>query len=74
MCHLWCTVDPLDELCTVCGVAKDLGDKGPALVCDRPGCIRGAHLGCLDPPLTEVPEGDWFCNSRCKKAGVCLFF
>jgi len=24
------------------------------LECDR--CLAGCHLGCLSPPLTEVPE------------------
>ena len=29
------------------------------LICD--GCDKLFHLFCLDPPLHEVPEGDWFC-------------
>ena len=24
-------------------------------------CDRLMHLGCLNPPLTAVPEGEWFC-------------
>jgi hypothetical protein len=24
-------------------------------------CDYPYHLGCLDPPLTAVPEGEWFC-------------
>lgn len=28
--------------------------------CDS--CPNVFHLGCLDPPLLEVPEGDWFCD------------
>ena len=29
------------------------------LLCD--GCDHGYHTYCLDPPLEEVPDGDWFC-------------
>jgi hypothetical protein len=31
-------------------------DTVACLQCDHP-----YHLGCLTPPLTEVPEGEWFC-------------
>lgn len=42
--------------CEICGLA----DR-PAilLLCDR--CDEGFHTTCVDPPLAEVPEGDWFC-------------
>ena len=30
------------------------------LLCDRCNC--GFHMGCLDPPLSVVPAGDWFCT------------
>lgn len=29
------------------------------LFCDD--CDRGYHLYCLDPPLSEPPEGEWSC-------------
>jgi transposase InsO family protein len=29
------------------------------IICD--GCEGGWHMGCLDPPLTDVPEGKWLC-------------
>ena len=32
------------------------------LLCDRCNC--GFHMGCLDPPLSVVPAGDWFCSHR----------
>lgn len=35
------------------------------LLCD--GCDNGFHTYCLDPPLLEIPEGNWFC-SKCKPA------
>ncbi len=31
------------------------------LLCDHPYCDAGYHTFCLDPPLTAVPSGDWFC-------------
>ena len=53
--------------CTVCG--KDEDDEH-MLVCD--GCDGLYHMQCLDPPLTTLPEGDWFCPTcaarfACKK-------
>ncbi len=36
-------------------------DDGEMLVCD--GCDGLFHCKCLDPPLTSIPEGDWFCSS-----------
>ena len=32
-------------------------DRDDALQCERP-----FHLNCLSPPLTNVPEGEWFCD------------
>jgi hypothetical protein len=29
------------------------------LLCDK--CNKGFHLECLNPPLKQVPAGDWFC-------------
>ena len=29
------------------------------LLCD--GCDKGYHTYCIEPPIEEVPEGDWFC-------------
>lgn len=45
-----------NDFCVVCD------DGGDLLVCD--GCERAYHLGCLKPPLSHIPEGDWFCP-RC---------
>ncbi|KAF8464364.1 PUA-like domain-containing protein [Kalaharituber pfeilii] len=46
--------------CFVCG-GKD--DENQTLVCDE--CEMYYHLRCLDPPLTQLPEEEWFCP-RCK--------
>jgi [histone H3]-trimethyl-L-lysine4 demethylase len=34
------------------------------LLCD--GCDCGYHIFCLDPPLSSIPRGQWFCHT-------CLF-
>ena len=43
--------------CKVCG-SKD--DEDAMLLCD--GCDAGYHIYCMDPPMEEVPDGDWFCK------------
>lgn len=44
--------------CDVCGGA-DPFDDNPIILCDGIKCKRGYHLLCLDPPLKDVPEGDF---------------
>jgi len=48
------------ETCVVC--SQDLGEDELELECEK--CDYPYHLKCLNPPLAEVPEGEWFCN-RC---------
>ena len=42
------------------------GDVGLLLLCDKAGCERAFHPGCVG--LAAVPEGDWFCPT-CSGAG-----
>eukprot|EP00037_Helgoeca_nana_P019925 m.196263 g.196263 ORF g.196263 m.196263 type:complete len:1521 (+) comp25055_c0_seq1:193-4755(+) len=42
-----------EDTCRRCGIG------GQLMWCDS--CPNVFHLGCLDPPLVKVPEGDWFC-------------
>jgi hypothetical protein len=45
--------------CQVCNYT----DKGHTmLLCDA--CGNGWHIGCLQPPLTQIPPGEWYCP-RC---------
>ncbi|XP_027938348.1 BRCT domain-containing protein At4g02110 [Vigna unguiculata] len=57
--------DSDDVPCQVCG-SRDRGDV--MLICGDEsgsvGCGVGTHIDCCDPPLTQVPEDDWFC-SKC---------
>ena len=43
----------------ICELCREDRDEDRLLICD--GCYRGTHMDCLDPPLDEVPEGDWVC-------------
>jgi hypothetical protein len=36
------------------------------LICgdeNKHGCDQGTHIACLQPPLPEVPKGNWFCKT-----------
>lgn len=48
--------DEHQEFCRVCK------DGGELLCCDS--CPTAYHTFCLDPPLSEIPDGDWRCP-RC---------
>ncbi|KAI0080843.1 hypothetical protein K474DRAFT_1657340 [Panus rudis PR-1116 ss-1] len=52
----------LDE--AACEVCNEKGNGTQMLLCD--GCDCGFHMYCLDPPLTSIPRGQWFCH-------ICLF-
>ena len=55
--------DRLENLpCSICDQnVEDDDDK--LLLCDS--CHEGFHIFCLDPPLTDIPEGSWYCD-KCK--------
>ena len=35
------------------------GKEERLLLCDD--CDKGFHMDCLDPPLSSIPAGNWFC-------------
>jgi len=47
------------DVCYICD------DGGDLIICDS--CVRAFHRSCLDPPLTEIPEGDWHCPQCVRK-------
>ena len=49
---------PRNLPCEVCGSKTS---ESKMLLCDGPQCGKGYHTYCLEPPLTEIPENDWFC-------------
>ena len=46
---------------TACKVCHSKDDEDAMLLCD--GCDAGYHTYCSQPPIEDVPEGDWFCPS-----------
>ncbi|KAJ7544078.1 hypothetical protein O6H91_09G064000 [Diphasiastrum complanatum] len=52
---IWSSNDAHHSFCEVCG------EGGELLCCDGKTCRNTYHLGCLDPPLNEVPKGNWYC-------------
>lgn len=57
--------DSIEEgVCMVCG------DGGELLICDGgDGCDNLCHLACHDPPLLEIPDGEWLC-AECKRKAI----
>jgi chromodomain-helicase-DNA-binding protein 3 len=51
------------EYCRVCK------DGGELLCCDA--CISSYHIHCLNPPLPDIPNGEWLCP-RCTVSGPTL--
>lgn len=50
---------PWDEgVCKVCGFDKD---DDSVLLCDS--CDSEYHTYCLNPPLSRIPTGNWYCPS-----------
>uniref|UniRef100_A0A3P8ZJD0 D4, zinc and double PHD fingers family 2, like n=1 Tax=Esox lucius TaxID=8010 RepID=A0A3P8ZJD0_ESOLU len=45
------------KCCNVCGTSEN---DDQLLFCDD--CDRGYHMYCLNPPMTEPPEGSWSCH------------
>ena len=42
-----------------CGICNLSDKQSDMLECD--GCQKGHHMQCLTPPLTAIPDDDWFC-------------
>lgn len=52
--------DPFQlSTCCVCGGVED---EDLIILCDGHGCNSEAHMYCLTPVMTAVPDGDWFCD------------
>ncbi|KAL8436834.1 hypothetical protein ACSSS7_001419 [Eimeria intestinalis] len=51
--------------CKICESCFSNENEERMLICDA--CDRAFHMECLDPPVDEVPDGDWFC----KGCGYC---
>jgi len=58
-CHK-CKTNP-ERKCRHCGCQYCGGKESPEtqLFCEE--CQYTTHMTCLDPPLTQIPEGDFYC-------------
>lgn len=54
--------------CTVCEGCGKATDESRLLLCDD--CDISYHIYCLDPPLDQVPQGNWKCK-WCVKCTIC---
>ncbi|KDO31000.1 hypothetical protein SPRG_04188 [Saprolegnia parasitica CBS 223.65] len=52
-----------------CEICHENNAHEQMLLCDN-NCGHEYHLFCLNPPLDDIPEGDWFCPS-CEQ-NLCL--
>mmetsp|Transcript_24324 Transcript_24324/g.40740 ORF Transcript_24324/g.40740 Transcript_24324/m.40740 type:complete len:519 (-) Transcript_24324:288-1844(-) len=59
--------EDIDDI--ACKVCNRRDGQNKMLLCD--GCDAGYHLHCLQPVLTAIPEGDWYCCT-CKAEGMRL--
>ncbi len=73
--HTFCCDPPFDEVpegswfCPMhavvekifCGVCAGGENDDLMLLCDAQGCKNGYHMYCLNPVLTQVPDGEWLC-------------
>lgn len=46
---------------TNCQVCNNSDREDIMLLCDS--CNHGYHMDCLDPPLSVIPEGSWYCDN-----------
>lgn len=46
---------------THCEICNQSNREDIMLLCD--GCDAGYHMDCLTPPLTEIPDGSWYCDN-----------
>jgi len=62
-----------EVVCVECENTAPTAISNLLLLCDT--CDRGYHLQCLPEPLSEVPQGDWFCSScvRLEKQRQIIF-
>ena len=50
---------------TGCTICEQNDRQSHILLCDRVDCTTECHYNCLNPPLSAIPSGSWFC-ADCK--------
>ncbi|XP_017479394.1 PREDICTED: uncharacterized protein LOC108368939 isoform X2 [Rhagoletis zephyria] len=46
---------------THCEICNSPDREDVMLLCDE--CNQGYHMDCLEPRLTQIPEGSWYCDN-----------
>lgn len=65
----WLDQDDDSDL-TYCEICGQCNQEDRLLLCDS--CDLGYHCECLDPPLDNIPVGEWFCpNCDSSKSDEC---
>lgn len=57
------------EVCEICLGGED---ATKTLICD--GCDRAYHMYCLEPPMKDVPQSDWYCDDCLNTTGANFGF
>ncbi|TMW56362.1 hypothetical protein Poli38472_006372 [Pythium oligandrum] len=52
-----------------CSACKRNDSYASLLLCDN-DCGREYHTFCLSPPLSKIPEGDWYCPRCLRREGL----
>lgn len=55
------SIDDDDSDVTLCEICSHGDREDRMLLCDD--CNLGYHMDCLNPPLTDVPTGSWYCDN-----------
>ncbi|RNA20756.1 PHD and RING finger domain-containing 1, partial [Brachionus plicatilis] len=51
--------EEFEQELTFCEICRQPNREDRMLLCDA--CDKGYHCECLNPPIAEIPEGEWFC-------------
>ncbi|GMF14579.1 unnamed protein product [Phytophthora lilii] len=57
----------VDLPCEICSRVVDTTHYSLLVLCDGKNCKREYHVSCLNPPLVNLPSGDWFCPECVKE-------
>lgn len=71
---LWCVYcldDPGIMLCAFCGCRRCFGKHDSHLLLTCEGCNEHTHTYCLNPPLSAIPEENWYC-APCIRLGKSI--
>ena len=62
----------VEEAPTACCICGEVDNEDLIILCDGKNCSKETHMYCIQPPLYEVPEGEWFCDT-CDPKGTTKY-